>query len=293
MDQAEQTPPDWLAIGAVGALVVTWGSAFALTDVALTGFGPLAVVSARAGLAAFVLCLAALLTEQGLPRTVEHWVWCGVIGITSLALPFTLLTWAQLTVDSTLAAILISGGPLFVLIFARLILGTPLTLRRVLGFVVGLAGLVVLIGPGALSGLGGDVLAQLACLGTAACYAFSSVLVKRMPPVAPIPATAASQLTAALIILPFGGTAFATEFAVGPALLALVVLGCIQTGAAQLLRFWTVRRAGPVFMASVSYLIPVWAGFVGVAFLGETITPSLVIGFALIISGLLVARPGR
>ncbi|WP_316012942.1 DMT family transporter [Roseobacter sp. HKCCA0434] len=284
-----QDIPSYLAIA---ALTVIWGSAFALTAVALRGFGPVAVVTGRAGLAAIVLVAAAFAVGQGLPRDRVAWAWCAVIGITSLALPFTLLTWAQQFIPSSLAAVLISTSPLFILLLARLILATRIGARQWVGFATGFAGLVWLIGPDAMTLARADLLPQLACLATAFCYGLSSVLVRRMPPVPPVQATAASQLVAAIVLVPFGLSSLldAAPVAGWGALLALAVLGLVQTGGAQLLRYWTVRRAGPVFTSSVSYLIPVWAGVVGIVLLDEPLTWRLVGGFALILAGLTVAR---
>ncbi|QPH54035.1 DMT family transporter [Pontivivens ytuae] len=281
---------DWPSYAAVAALTITWGSAFALTEVALSGFGPMAVVSGRAALAALVLVIAAMASGQGLPRRLDHWAWCAVIGITSLALPFSLLTWSQQHVESSVAAIFIATSPLFILVLARLILGTPIGPRRWVGFLVGFAGIAVLIGPSVLAVGTAPLLPQLALLGTAACYGFSAVLVRRMPELPPVQATAASQLFAAIVVAPLGAGALAEQIAPGSALIALGVLGLVQTGAAQLLRYWVVRRAGPVFSSSVSYLIPVWAGFLGVAVLGEPVSAQLLLGFVLILGGLLFAR---
>jgi len=284
-----KTRPDYISYGAVGTLGIVWGSAFALTDVALRGFGAVEVVTARAGLAAMVLVCVAYLSGQGLPRRWRHWAWCGVFGITSLALPFTLLTWAQLSIDSAVAAVMISSSPLFVLMLSKVILGTPVGPRKWLGFSVGFAGLAVLIGPGIFQAVGAPLLPQIACLGTAFCYGLSAVLVRKMPELPPVQATAASQLCAAVVLVPFGAVGLSGTLIPGVPLFALVVLGVVQTGLAQLLRYWTVKRSGAVFASTSSYLIPIWAGFVGITLLGEPLTLQLVIGFVLIAGGLIVA----
>ncbi|WP_219617991.1 DMT family transporter [Monaibacterium marinum] len=284
-----KSSPDKLSYAAIGLLTIVWGSAFALTTVALQGYGPMQVVTARAGLAALVLVSVAYISGQGLPRSLNHWMWCALFGINSLALPFTLLTWAQLTIDSAVAAVLISSSPLFVLLLSKFILGTQVGPRKWLGFSIGFVGLGVLIGPGILRAVDAPLLPQLACLGTAFCYAMSAVLVRRMPELPPVQATAASQLSAAVVLVPFGAVGLVSDLTLGTPLIALAVLGLVQTGGAQLLRYWTVKRSGAVFASTVGYLIPIWAGMLGVTLLGEPITWQLVIGFGLIVSGLLVA----
>jgi len=284
-----KTRPDYISYGAVGLLGIVWGSAFALTEVALRGFGAVEVVTGRATLAALVLVSVAYLSGQGLPRTWRNWAWCALFGINSLAIPFTLLTWAQLSIDSAVAAVLISSSPLFVLVLSKAILGTPVGPRKWSGFSVGFIGLAVLIGPGVLRTVDAPLLPQLACIGTAFCYALSAVLVRRMPELPPVQATAASQLSAAVVLIPFGVVGLTGNISFGVPLVALAVLGLVQTGGAQLLRYWTVKRTGAVFASMTSYLIPIWAGFVGVTLLDEPLTWRLVIGFGLILAGLLIA----
>lgn len=283
--------PGPLAYGGLALLAVVWGSSFALTVVALEGFAPMAVSGLRIWLSLCAVLVILRLTGRHLPRDLRSWGWCAGLGVLGLLLPFSLLSWGQQQVPSSIAAILISGAPLFVLLLSRIVLQERISPRKWVGFAIGFVGLVVLIGPSALSGISEvSGIGQIACLGAALSYASSSLLIRRMPPIPPLEATAAAQTCAALFAIPLclAPTLSATP---GPsALVAVTVLGVVQTGMAHLLRYVLVKQAGPVFVSTVGYMIPVWAGFLGIAFFGEPATLQTGTAFALILTGLLIAR---
>ncbi|MSU90103.1 EamA family transporter [Rhodobacteraceae bacterium 2CG4] len=285
---------DWIGIGSLALLTVVWGSSFALITVALDGFPPIGVAVFRVLFSALALALLARALGHPLPRDPKIWAWCAAVGLISLLVPFFLIAWGQQSVPSALASIYISASPLFVLLLSRLVLGEQVSARRWAGFAVGFFGIVLLTGPGALTQLGsGNALPQLALLAAAACYAGSSVLIRRMPEVPPIPASAAAQIAAAVFALPLLPMALPEAVPAAGPLLAIAVLGVVQTGLAHVLRYATVRRSGPVFMSTVGYLIPLWATLLGVGLLDETLSGAQLAGFALIVGGLVLARKRR
>ncbi len=287
-------PPerDLRAYGGVALLTMIWGSSFFLTEIALRGISPLGIAAGRALLSALALVVLSRSLGVALPKGARDWGWCLLLGIFAIALPFSLLSWGQLNVSSGVAAIFIAGSPLFILLLSRFVLGDAVSLRQWTGFVIGLAGLVWLAGPAALASLGqsGQILPQLACVGAAACYAVASITVKLMPPLHPLSATTGSQITATALLLPVGYLNLPEAMPELEPLAALLVLGIVQTGIAQYLRFATVKRAGPVFVSTVGYLIPIWAGLLGLVFLDEVLTARNVTAYALIIGGLLLSR---
>lgn len=282
---------DWISWAGVLSLSIIWGSAFALTDIALDGAAPAVVAFGRIFLAALVVTAMTFIMGKGLPKTAEHWAWCTAVGVLSLALPFMLIAWAQQTLESSITGVLIGSAPLFILLLARLILKETIRPRQWLGFVVGLTGIAILSGIEAIF-RGAPPLPQLAVIAAALCYAGSSVTTKVMPPLHPFSATAAGLIIASILLAPFGAHGFVTTLPSAPLvpLLAILALGLVQTGAAQILRYYTVKRSGPVFMSMVSYLIPIWAALLGVTFLSEPITLRMIAGSALIFSGLFIAR---
>ena len=170
-----------------------------------------------------------------------------------------------------------------------------MTLRRTIGFVIGFVGVLVLIGPQALalSGAVGEVAGRIACIGAAACYALSSVLMRRLPAIDPVGLSAVGLLIGALVVIP---AAIAIEgpppLPDGTTLFALAVLGLIPTAGANLLRVLLIRSAGPTFMSLTNYMVPLWAVIFGVTLLGEALAPSLFFAMALILAGLLLSQWG-
>lgn len=275
----------------VAALTAIWGSSFFLIAVALGGFGPVAVATGRVVFAALALGAALAVTGRRLPSGLRAWGWCGALGVVGLAAPFTLLAYAQQTVPSGVAAIYIAGVPLFLLALTRLVYRDPVTGMQWLGFAIGLGGIGWLAGPEALAGLArSGVAGQAACLGAAFCYACGALVVRSMPPLDPLGATAAAHLVAAGVLVPFGLADVPEAMPPLWPVLALAALGVVQTGLAQVLRFVAIRRAGPVFVSIVGYLIPIWAGFLGVMVLGEALGPATFGAYGVILLGLLVAR---
>ncbi len=293
MTQALPLPiPDRLSYVLVLTLSLIWGSSFLLTALALEGFGPIVVAFGRVGFASLSLGLVLAVTGTRLPRDPRLWFWCGANGVLALALPFALLAWGLQSVPSGTAALFIAAVPLLILALSRLVYGDPITPRKWAGFLVGLLGLIWLIGPEALSELGtaGQGPGQLACLGAALGYAIGAMIVRGMPPAEAVPATAAAHVTAAVALAPFGLAALPATLPPAGPILALLVLGAIQTGLAQTLRFVAIRRAGPVFVSTVGYLIPIWAGLLGLLVLEEPLTLRALAAYGLILGGLLLAR---
>lgn len=287
---------DWLSYAFIVFLVIVWGSAFGLTSVALNGFSPIETSFGRTALAAVVVAGVAIISGQGIPNTLLEWRWLSILGIIGLAAPVTLLSWAQQSIPSTVAAIFISSVPLFILLATRLILREPVSRRKWTGFAIGFAGLVWLAGPAAISQIGdeGQAVAQLACILVAIGYASGGILIKLMPSIPPFRATAGTMISGAVFLAPFGYSAFETALVVPTVpLIALITLGVLPSGIGQNIRYIVVKRRGPVFMSIVGFLIPIWAGFVGLFILDEPLTLHTVSAYAVILVGLLISRDRR
>lgn len=290
---------DWLFVVALG---VIWGASFMAVSVALDGLGPIWVATARIALAALALCLLAQLVGPGLPRLTgtqgaRIWLFAAGMGLFSNALPFTLLAWGQQHVASGFAGITMAAVPLFTLGLAHfLVAGERLGGARVAGFLMGLAGVAVLIGPAALEarGAAAEGAARMACLMAAACYAIGSIVTRRCPPVALMSLSAAALLVAALAMVPL-----ALLLEGGPRLDmpllswgAILYLGLGPTALATLILVRVIRSAGPGFLSQVNYQVPVWSVIFGVTLLGETLPPQFVFALALILAGLALSRAG-
>ncbi|MBZ0122496.1 MAG: DMT family transporter, partial [Roseovarius sp.] len=274
-------PVNWLRIAALG---VIWGAAFMATTVALTGAGPLMVVAIRLCLGAVLLLSVSFATGHGLPplrgRPVGRiWAFVLAMGLFSNAMPFALLSWGQQVVASGFAGVCMAAVPLLVLPLAHVFVpGDRLSLRRLAGFGIGTAGVAVLIGPGAFRSTGEELelLARLACVGAAGCYAVGSILTRLCPAVDLLALAAAVLLAAAAAFTPYA--LYVEGLPRGMSLqsaLAVLFLGLLPTGVAQVLLVQVVRDAGPVFLSLVNYQVPVWSVIFGVALLAEPLPPSL------------------
>ncbi len=287
---------NWLRLGALG---IIWGSSFMAVTVAIRGFGPVTVAAGRIALGAVILLLLVRLMGVKLPTirgSEGRKVWLAALGfgICSMALPFFLLSWGQGYVTSGFAGVTMAAVPLLVLPLAHfLIKGEQMTGRKVFGFLIGFAGVVVLIGLDAFksSGLGLEPLARLACFGAAACYAFGGIITKLAPKVDPFAFAAAATTLAALIIVPTAVLleGIPQEWPSIP-LLAVVFLGVMPTAMANLLLVSIVRSAGPSFMSLVNYQVPVWSVIFGALFLSEVLPARTYIALALILSGLAISQ---
>lgn len=280
----------WTSYFSIFVLVTIWGSAFALTRVALEGFSPVGVASGRLILAAMTVAPIAILAGQGLPKTLKNWAWCGLLGVTNFVVPFTLIAWGQLEVPSTITATFISAIPLFVLFFSWVLLKDPISKRKWIGFTVGFFGLIWLSDPRTFLTGDAHILSYLAILAACVGMALGSIIIRLMPDMKPIQAMAGTLIVGAIISMPFGLSEVSAGMVNTPALIGLVALGVLPTGLAQILRFVTVKRTSPIFVSVVGYLIPIWAGILGIVFLDEILTLQAIIAYGLIITGLLISR---
>lgn len=287
----------------VSLLVLTamWGTSFLFTKVAVTALPVAWVVMARLGIGALVLVVLAWLLGRGVPRGRRLWLFFGLIALVGNLLPFSLITWGQQSIDSGLAGILMAIMPLATLGLAHLFVpGERLTGSRVVGFLTGFAGVVVLIGPEALLAVGGEqgpLLPMLAVLAGALCYGTSAILARLRPPSDALSTAAATIGLAALFVVPMGlngwlgGSVGAPTGALTAGVLgALLFLGLFSTATAMIVYFRLIRTAGPSFTSQLNYLIPLWAVAVGVVFLGEQPTLGHLLGLVLILAGILWSR---
>lgn len=294
----QRTPRDWMLLL---ALVVMWGSSFMFNRIAVASLPPLTVVAGRIGIAAIVLIVIVHALGKRLPPPGRDWWPYLVIAIIGNAVPFYLITWGQQVVESALAGILIAIMPLATILLAHfLIAGEHLTRQRVAGFIIGFSGILLLMGPDALAGVGGDglrIVSQLAVLGGALCYALQSVLTRLIIKGDILVAAAATLLIAAVIAVPVA-LLLDRPWLLAPtasSVAAVVWLGVGPTALATVLYFMLIRSAGPTFMSLVNYLSPGVAVILGLLVLGETPQVYAYIGLALILAGLAFSqsRPAR
>ncbi len=270
-----------------------WGSAFMFMKIGVATVAPATLAASRIVLAAAILYGLMRARGLALPPPGRRWLPFTALGILGNGLPFFLIAWGQQTIDSALAGILISAMPLATMVLAHfLVAGEHITRHRALGFAIGFAGVVVLMGPAALTGLGDQALAQAAVLGGALCYAVNSVLARRTVAADFLVSSTAVLITASITIVP---VALLVDYPWRDApsagsIAAIIWLGIGPTALATILYFRLIAAAGPTFMSNVNYLSPIVALAAGMLLMGERPGPTAVSGLLLILCGIALSR---
>lgn len=292
----EITAKSWIMLSVLGLI---WGGTFLVQELALAGLTPFWLAASRIGFGAAMTCAVWGLRGGRLfleKPNASQWVTLISIGFLSSTIPFMLLAWGQQYVTSGFAGVSMASVALIVLPLAHVFVpGERMTLRRTLGFLIGFAGVALLIGGQALesTGLSLEMPGRIACVGAAACYAISSVQLRSLPPVDPIGLSAVLLLIGALGVVPVAlaveGVPAAPD---GRTLWLVAFLGLVPTAGANLLRVTLVRSAGPVFLSIVNYMVPVWSVLLGALILFEPLPPSLLSALVLILCGVGLSQYG-
>lgn len=272
-------------------LSILWGGSFFFVGIAVTELAPLTIVMLRVAIAAITLWGIVFAMGQKMPKGIRIWAAFMGMGLLNNVLPFSLIVWGQTQIASGLASILNASTPIFAVIVASWLLpdekATPL---KVTGVVVGFVGVVVMIGLPAING-GGQLLAQLAVVGAAICYAFAGVYGRRFKAMGIKPITiAAGQVSAsALLLVPIAlclddpKALLTTSVSTWAAIAALAVF---STAFAYVIYFKILALAGATNVLLVTLLVPVSAILLGSLFLNESLQAIHLVGMALIALGL-------
>lgn len=270
-------------------LAAIWGASFLFMRLAVVDFGPLPTAFMRVGVAA--LFLLPLLIARGLgPVLRKHWLAIGLVGLLNCGIPFLLFSFALLSITTGLSAILNATVPLFGAIVAWLWLDDRPGGSRILGLVIGFAGVAMLawdkasFQPGA-SGIA-PAWAVLACLAATVCYAISASATKRYLSGLPPLATATGSQVGAVAGLALPALWSWPAHVPGTrAWLAVLAVGVLCTGIAYVLYFRLIGQAGPARALAVTFVLPVFAVIYGALFLAEAVTGWMLACGALIVLG--------
>ncbi|MBI4194869.1 MAG: DMT family transporter [Betaproteobacteria bacterium] len=281
------------------SLVAMWGSAFMFIKIAVVTVPPATVAAGRLMIGALILVAVVYARGLHLPPPGRAWIPLAALAVVGNAVPFYLIAWGQKTIDSALAGILIAVMPLATLVLAHYFVhGEKTTRNRLIGFVLGFIGIVILMGPAALSGVAGsagEIVAQLAVLSGALCYAANSVLARRTVKGNVLVSSAGVLLLASVVALPFA-LILDRPWTLAPGFssaAAVIWLGVGATAIPTLCYFALIGSAGPTFMSLVNYLSPCVALALGVAIHGEEPGPNAYAGLALILSAIGLSQVRR
>lgn len=275
-------------------LAFMWSTSFTVIKIGAAEVPPTTFAMMRVVIGAVVLYGWLKLRGQSLPREPRLWWAFFLIGLFGNGFPFVMINWGEQKIASGLAAIIIAAMPLAALLLGRLFSDELLNARRVGGVGVGFAGVVALIGPDALAGLGDEAARQLAVAAAAVCYAIAGILVRKLPTASPAQHGAGVLIASAAVLVPSSLIAdqpWALAYS-ADALTAAAYLGVFPTALATILLIRVIASRGVTFLSLNNYLIPVLGVAWGFLFLDEPITPQVLTALALILGGVAIAGAG-
>lgn len=279
------TARGWFLFSLMG---VIWGIPYLLIKVAVAEVSPPALVFTRCALGALLL-LPFALRQGGLPRTVRtHWRPMLAFACLEIMVPWFTLTDAERHLSSSTSGLLIAGVPIVGVIVARLLGDTEhLGARRLTGLALGLAGVTVLTLPHLT---GGDARSLAEVLVTVVGYATAPLIAaRRMKDVPSLHLTAACLTLAALVYAPLAMATRPSSLPSSPALAALAGLGVLCTAVAFVAFLELIKEAGPTRATVITYVNPAVAVAAGAVFLNERLTVTVLVAFALILTGSVLA----
>lgn len=296
---APPSPP--LKLGATEwALIVLhsvlWGSSFFFGAIAIKEVPPLTITAFRAIPACAIVVGVCMALHQRIPSSNDFWTRMLVLAVLNNVAPLLLILWAQHQVAGGVAAVFNATTPLFAVVVAHFVTRDErLSARRIAGVVIGIAGVSVLVGTDVTSGGSGGIVAKVALLAAALCYALAGLFARvtsREPPFV----IAAGQLVAALLLAMPLAIAFDHPWTLplpsGRVVAAIVGMGVFSSAFAALVYFTVIRRAGATNGLLVTLLLPITPIILGTLLLGDAIHVREVVG-AVIIALALVVLDGR
>jgi len=275
-----------------GMLCVFWGIPYFFIKLALVDVSPFCVAWSRITLGALILIPVAW-HRGALRSTLRHPRAILAFAITELVVPFSLIAIAERSLSSSVTGVLVATVPLTVVIIAPLFgVRETLSPRRLLGLIVGLAGVVVLLGFDTIAGPE-QWLAVAALLIAVVGYAAGPLVVQRhLAGVDEIAAVAVSLSVASAILLPFAAATLPHHLPSALSLSSIAILGLISTASAMLLYFHVIHAAGAARASVVAYVSPAIAALLGVLVLHEHFGVGMAAGLALILLGSALGSSG-
>ena len=282
---------DWVMLI---TLATVWGGSFLFNASLVAELPVITIVAMRVTVAALALWGFARVTGRKIPTTPQVWGALLILGVLNNAIPFSLIVQGQTQITSGLASILNATTPLFTILVAGFFLTDErFSILRVLGVIVGFSGVILMVGPEALGGLGADFWAQLCALGAALSYGFASVFGRRFRELKVDPVMVATgQVTmSSLVLWPIALWIDGPQDILGlsfNAAASMFGLAVLCTSFAYIVYFLILERAGATNISLVTFLVPISAIILGVLVLGESIFIKEIIGMTLIGLGLAI-----
>lgn len=270
------------------ALATLWGASYTFIKIGVETIPPITLIAARTLIAGLILVLVLRWRGLKLPSDMATWGKFLFQACLNSAIPFTLIAWAERSIDAGLAAILNAMTPIFAFLLTALIVRhEKATAQKLFGVVAGLAGVCLIIGMQALGGVGDQLWAQLAVVAATVCYAGAAIFGKNFRGLDPMVPAAGSLVCGAVILVPLS-LIVDRPWTLSPStdsMVALLALSVFSTALAFSIYFRLIQTLGSVGATAQAYVrVPVGVA-IGVIFLGETLTTTAGIGLVCVVAG--------
>jgi len=269
-------------------LAILWGASYAFIRLGVATIPPVTLIAARTLIGGGLLF--AVLTARGnvMPLDMAMWRRFMFQALLNSVVPFTLIAWAEKTVEAGLATILCSASPIFTFLTTLAITRhEPVTFVRLFGVVTGIGGICLIVGVESLSGIGEALLPDLALIAATLCFAGAAIFGRGFGALDPLVPATGSLLCGSMVLVPVSLIA-EEPWTIAPSatsVMALIALSVFSTAFAFSLYFRLVKTLGSVGVTAQAYLrVPVGVA-IGLAFLGESLAPNALIGMAGVIAG--------
>ncbi len=280
----------WIVFILLGAI---WSSSFMWIKIAVQEVGPLTLVAFRALFGLLFGLVVILIQRVSLPRTFREWFPLLVVGLTNIAIPFFLISWGELHIDSAVASILDATVPLFTILIAHFLLqDDKITLPKMAGLIVGFAGIIILMSKD-IGASSNSLLGQAAVIVASIFYAISAIFIRKTTEDTPGILRSAGPLISATVVMWPASFIFESPVhlpQLGITWVALLWLGVLGSGLAFVMAYYLIHEIGPTRATMVTYLFPLGGVILGVLFLHEQLTWQVIAGAFLIVSSLVIAN---
>jgi drug/metabolite transporter (DMT)-like permease len=274
-------------------MVIVWGSAFTLVSIGVKYISPLWLVTYRLIIGAIIVIIYVKFKGLNLPNIRDkRWIWYFAMGLIGMVIPFFLLSTGQVIIDSGLTAIMVGTMPLMTVILAHFFTNEKLSITKIIGFIFGFIGIVILFLPSDFSiEITENWFSQLIIIIAAFCYAVTTIIAKRAPDT---PATIGACMmlicaaTACLFVALLTG--FPSSM---PPLLGILTafgLGVGSTAFASILLLYIIDQTGPSTVAKINYFVPLASVIFGVIILDEILSIRIFIAFVIILIGMFISQ---
>ena len=273
-------------------LALIWASAFFNIKIATYSFGPVTIAFLRVFFGAIPVLLLCYYKRIKIEAFSKDWHWFAMIGFINLVAPFFLIAYGVKSVQSNLAAILMSTTPLSSTVLAHFYTkNEKFNFLKTIGILIGFSGIIFLFSDNLLIDENNFTSALLILLGST-CYVIGGVLTLKISMKKNENVTGSILIWATIILIPLV-CLIEQPWKLTPRLdstISVIYLGFISTGIAWLLRFRILVNNGLIFQSQVSYLIPIFGTILSYIFLKELITFKVLISLIAVCVGIYFVR---